>query len=167
MAGINNGIDYFLVYCLILFVAACKQEDDPSNIIQLTIYPNEPNEVIAITGGTNNNGPLSSFPIKKLLAANVPSLMLITDPNPMAFLNPYPVIPQFRPPSPFEVDDLIETLERMGINLIRLYPPSIVGGAFTDNKYITDTGHLLGYDKNKTATITSGLYKGIYYSVVA
>lgn len=153
---------------LLLILNACNNETDPDNTIQFTIDPNELNQVLAITGGTSNNGELNTIPVKKLLAANVPSLMLITDPNPMSFLDQHTtgVIPQFRTPSTFEVDDLIDSIERMGINFIRLYPPSITGGAFSDNHLITDTGHILSYDKNKTTTISSGIYKGIYYDKV-
>ncbi|WP_299496824.1 hypothetical protein [uncultured Shewanella sp.] len=82
--------------------------------------------------------------VNKLMAANVPSLMAVTDAAPTVTN-----IPQFRSPTPFEVDDIIETLQRMGINLVRLYPPSIVGGGFSENGYITDTAKITGYDKSQ------------------
>lgn len=82
--------------------------------------------------------------VNKLMAANVPSLMAIADAVPTD-----PSIPQFRSPTSFEVEDIIDTLQRMGINLVRLYPPSIVGGGFSENGYITDTAKITGYDKSQ------------------
>ncbi|WP_298769768.1 cellulase family glycosylhydrolase [uncultured Shewanella sp.] len=82
--------------------------------------------------------------VPKLFGANVPSLMMIEDPSPMK-----PDGAQFRSPTEFEVKDIIETLQRMGVNLVRTYPPSIAQGGFSDYMHSNDYGHLTGFDENK------------------
>ncbi|MCL1127989.1 hypothetical protein [Shewanella surugensis] len=82
--------------------------------------------------------------VNKHMATNVPSLMAVIDAVPTD-----QSIPQFRSPTAFEVNDIIDTVQRMGINLVRLYPPSIVGGGREQNYLVNDTAKIVGYDKSQ------------------
>ncbi len=120
---------FILFYSTSLFAKPIEQLIRPST---------DPSHLHAIyTDGTKGV-------VNKLMAANVPSLMSVTDAVPTATS-----IPQFRSPTAFEVDDIIETLQRMGINLVRLYPPSIVGGDLEQNYFVNDTAKIIGYDKSQ------------------
>ncbi|WP_299494985.1 cellulase family glycosylhydrolase [uncultured Shewanella sp.] len=124
-----------LLFVLLIFISKQSIAEPIEKLTRGTQGDN--GYLYAITNG-------EQYQVAKLFGANVPSLMMVEDPSPMKYDGA-----QFRSPTEFEVNDIIETLQRMGVNLVRIYPPSIAGGGFSEYMHNNDYAHVIGFDKNK------------------